>query len=87
MVMDQYRPYIPPYWPYRPAPPLAPADLLPPRDTERLERLLDSFRKALEAAEEFDQVTGQPDCVDPEKAELLKRVAELERRLEEVERS
>lgn len=52
-----------------------------------LKRLIDSLHKALEAAKEFDELTGQPDCEDPEKAALMDRVEELERRLEAIEES
>lgn len=79
MVMDQYRPYIP----YTP-----PQQWTWPRPTgptaEELRELIESFRDAVKAAEVFDRLTGQPDCVDPEKAELVDRVAELERRLDEM---
>jgi hypothetical protein len=62
-----------------------------PRDLteeiEALRELIDSFHKAIEAAEVFDRLTGQPDCVDPEKGELSERVAELERKLDEISKA
>jgi hypothetical protein len=47
-----------------------------------LRTLIDEFRRALEAAKTVDLLTGQPDCVDPEKAKLEERVARLEAELE-----
>jgi hypothetical protein len=44
-------------------------------------KLLEDFRRAQEAAQTVDTLTGQPDCVDPEKAKLEARVAELEAEL------
>lgn len=43
-----------------------------------LRTLIDEFRRALEAAKTVDRLTGQPDCVDPDKAKLEARVAMLE---------
>lgn len=92
LVIDNYRPYIPNHdqwtapntspqpWTVPVAPDLAKRGWTP----EQLRALLDSFRRAVEAAEEFDKLTGQPDCVDPEKAALFERVAELERRLDAI---
>lgn len=78
LVMEQYRPYIPEpqRWPWP-----APAPALP---VDELRELIDSFKAALEAAKTFDRVTGQPDCVDPEKALLEERVAALEKKLDEI---
>jgi hypothetical protein len=59
--------------------------VVPGLDNELLKELIETFKAAKAAAERADEITGQPDCVDPEKAELLDRVAELERRLELVE--
>lgn len=41
-------------------------------------KLLKDFADAKKAAETVDKLTGQPDCVDPEKAKLEERVKELE---------
>ncbi len=51
---------------------------LTPNDIDVVD-ILDSFMKAREAAKVVDELTGQPDCVDPEKAKLIERVAELEK--------
>lgn len=40
--------------------------------------LVDEFRRLIEAAKEIDRITGQPDCLDPEKAKLEDRVKQLE---------
>lgn len=52
------------------------------RAVSDLRMLIDEFRRALEAARTVDRLTGQPDCVDPEKAKLEERVARLEAELE-----
>lgn len=44
-----------------------------------LRQVLNEFREALKAAKTVDRLTGQPDCVDPEKAKLEERVAALEK--------
>lgn len=93
-VMDQYRPHIPPQ-PWRPGetytPPQVPSERSgiaviqqPIVDLDRLEELIESFREAVKAAEAFDRITGQPNCVDLEKQQLEDRVAELEEQLRQV---
>lgn len=52
---------------------------------EEMRALIAEFREALHAAQVVDRLTKQPDCEDPEKAKLVDRVAELERRLNELE--
>ena len=98
VVMDQWSPYIPAvprkFWPstYPPAPaspapppfPVTP-QVAPPYTNEQLRELIDSLRVAVKAAETLDRITGQPDCVDPEKAALMDRVKALERRLDAIE--
>lgn len=77
-----------PYAP--PAPATSPPTIVQPQvaegvDNKTVKELIDTLRQAIEAAERFDKLTGQPDCVDPEKATLMERVEELERRLKEIE--
>lgn len=91
VIMDSYRPHIPnpnqttPYqWP-QPAQTVTTTRIVHEYDNTELRELIDSFRQALEAAEVLDRLTDQPDCVDPEKAKLIGRVNELERRLEALE--
>lgn len=91
VVFDQYQPFIPQpsQWPQTPLLPL-PYGQTGPRQrafptTEELRELLDSFHRAVEAAKTFDRLTGQPDCEDPEKAKLLDRVRELERRMDGID--
>lgn len=69
MVIDHFQPRIPKdfEWPY-PPPDLGPVIL--------------DFQKAVKAAEIVDQATGQPDCVDKEKAKLKARVRKLKMKLE-----
>ena len=54
---------------------------------EELKKLIAEFKEAVEAAKRIDVLTKQPDCEDPEKVKLLDRVAELERRLDQLENS
>lgn len=53
-------------------------------DSDALRRLMKEFREAVEAAKTVDRLTAQPDCVDPEKAKLEARVAQLEAQLNAV---
>lgn len=55
-------------------------------EIERIKKLIEEFREAGKAAEKVDKLTGQPDCVDPEKAKLQERVAELEKQIKKLER-
>ncbi len=91
LVMQEFEPHIPrpqeiwpeknPEWPY-----LETTNPIIRFDPVQLKELLDAFHAAVKAAEVFDRITGQPDCVDPEKAKLEERVAELEAKLSEVNR-
>jgi hypothetical protein len=76
-VFDQYQPVFPETYPY----PQHPV----PYTNDELRELIESFKQALEAAKKFDRITKQPDCEDPDKAKLLDRVADLERRLDAIE--
>lgn len=49
-----------------------------------LRKLIADFRAARDAALVVDKLTGQPDCVDPEKERLMKRVEELEKQLSAI---
>ena len=44
---------------------------------------IDLFRDMTASAIIFDKESGQPDCVDPEKVKLEKRIEELESLLKE----
>jgi hypothetical protein len=75
---DRFKPYVQPQetkWPW-------PAE--PPVDTDELRKLIDEFKEAIAAAKKIDVLTKQPDCVDPEKAKLSARVAELEKKLADI---
>jgi hypothetical protein len=50
-------------------------------EADRMHKLIADFRSACEAAKVVDKLTGQPDCLDPGKAKLEARVAELEKKL------
>lgn len=50
-------------------------------------QVIEDFKAAVAAAKKVDALTKQPDCVDPEKAKLVERVAELEKRLDAIERA
>jgi hypothetical protein len=98
MVMDHFAPLIPLKPVYEPA--VRPLDgfvnlptmkgcdadyiIVSRAEVERLKALIESFRKAVEAAMIVDSLTGQPDCVDPEKQRLQDRVDELEKQLQNV---
>lgn len=53
-------------------------------EVARLTKIVEDFIAAKAAAETVDRLIGQPDCVDPEKARLEERVADLEKRLSAV---
>lgn len=53
-------------------------------EIEELRKLIADFREAMAAAKRVDELTAQPDCVDPKKATLVDRVADLERRLDSI---
>lgn len=85
MVYDYYRPQILPWqqpFGLHVPPPAPPAPVV---DEAAVRRILDAFRRAEKAARTVDELTGQPDCEDPDKAQLEKRVAELERQLEALQ--
>lgn len=79
-------PWVPgPVEPLVPAPNTLPFVPLPPPNMTWPE-VIEKFRREAEAAKAHDIATGQPDCEDAEKAKLVDRVAELERRLAILER-
>jgi hypothetical protein len=53
-------------------------------EVARLTMVVNDFIAAKNAAETVDRLTAQPDCVDPDKSRLIKRVADLEKRLAAV---
>jgi hypothetical protein len=81
LVMQQFDPYIPQPQQWQQWPVSTPSPAERTYTVDELGELLAAFRKAYEAAEKFDALTGQPDCIDPEKAKLIERVAELEAKL------
>lgn len=92
IVHDHYRdqfpggmwpPLVPNPYPYTPPDNSHPT----PEEQERLRQLIKDFREAQEAAAKLDKMMKQPDCVDPEKAKLQERVAELEKQLEAVRKA
>lgn len=46
---------------------------------------INEFEKLIEQGKKFDEANGEPDCVDPEKAKLMKELEEIKIRLEELE--
>ena len=79
MIMDYYNPKIP-QGPCK-------TNQWTPETQSEFEKLLDDIRKAAEAAKVVDELTGQPDCVDPEKQKLEKRVAALEKELKRLKKA
>lgn len=100
MVHDHYEPLIPKIVPWvQPQPTIMPGfpDYVPytitvpdNKEVEQkmkdLQEVIDSFKKAKEAAETVDKLTKQPDCVDPKKAQLEARIKELEEQIALTER-
>lgn len=87
-VFDHYDPIIPN--PYVPAPTPASPNVgtlawWPAIDVTELRTLIEDFKQAVAAAKIVDRLTKQPDCEDPDKAKLLDRVAELEKRIAVLE--
>lgn len=84
MVIDQYQDRFD--W-FKPDPAARPTGALPAvtfwpqAQIDELKALIAEFKEALAAAKLVDKVTGQPDCEDPEKAKLVDRVEELEKRV------
>lgn len=90
-VYDHFQPRIPGNW----DPPVVPGTFTltsPPfespemtalrQEVATLRQIVADFRAAVEHAAKLDRLMRQPDCVDPDKARLEARVAELERRLD-----
>ena len=73
MVIDHFDQRIPGGWTW------PPRLSEPAIDLAELRRLINEFREAVDAAKTVDRLTGQPDCVDPEKAKLQERVERLEK--------
>ena len=88
-VMDRWAPVFPPdFFPVPTLPPVWPPHIPipdPPAGTTWAD-LIEKFKREAEAARKYDVETQQPDCEDPEKAKLVDRVAELERRLALLEK-
>ncbi len=88
MVHDHYLPQFPnPFSPLNPKDSTAPSwpatnvSSWPTIDLDRLAKLVAEFKEAAEAAQKIDKLTKQPDCVDPEKEKMSKRIFELEAQL------
>lgn len=81
MVMDHFRERFDRSWPTVHPGWLEPVQKLdvPPSMVEEMRQLLKDFREAVEKAKRVDELTRQPDCVDAEKAQLIERVALLEK--------
>jgi len=52
-----------------------------------LEALLNKYNEALAAAKKVDDLTRQPDCIDPEKLKLQKRIEDLEAEVKKLKKS
>lgn len=60
--------------------------LATPTQLFELRSLIDRFEKAVAAAKVVDNLTDQPDCVDPDKAQLERVVAYWKGRAEAAEK-
>jgi hypothetical protein len=61
-----------------------PVPTVSPEEVKELRKLIAEFREAVKLAKKLDEVTKQPDCEDPAKAQLEDRVAALEKRLDAI---
>lgn len=83
MVSDGYIDQFPARWPtvkpiVWPGIPLPYTIPLPPPDRaefDKLKREVDELRKLIEAAQRFDEATGQPECEAEDKADLIRKLA------------
>jgi len=86
MIYDYCRPLIPmpdDFWPHPPQHPFTPGPMIEPKtnELERLQKLIEDFHRARDAAKIIDALTNKPDCADPEKAKLEEHVAALEKQI------
>jgi hypothetical protein len=88
-VMDYYKPLFPAPVDGLDVLRASPTDwtkiLQPLIDMEELRKLIADFKEAVAAARKLDALMKTPDCADPEKVKLEERVAELEKRLAEID--
>lgn len=91
MVIDHFNARIPEIAPVTPT--TVTLDKLPTfsplatkEDIESLRKLISEYHEAVKAALIVDKLTGQPDCVDPEKQKLEERVAKLEEELAKLKK-
>lgn len=94
-VYDHYKPLFPPIGPFTPPgtfpytpvpPPMIITPTISPDEIKEIRQLIKDFKEAVKAAKTVDRLTNQPDCSDPEKAKLLKRVATLEKELAKLKK-
>ena len=69
---------------FTPATPTPSIDFGSAAAVAELRKLIAEFREAVEKAKRLDVLTGQPDCVDPNKAKLEDRVTALEELLSKM---
>ena len=96
MIHDHYNDWYHKHWPWN-VPKIIPPVIRPapqPRPTpltdDEIQELLDKgkeYRDAIKKAKQLDELTSQPDCEDPEKAALEKRVEALEEELRKIKLS
>jgi hypothetical protein len=80
VVADDWSRRIPYQFPWVPAVPTPnTTPIFPPtrKEFEQLREEVRALRPLLEAAKEYDERTGQPDCEMEEKIALIRRLAEL----------
>lgn len=78
MVHDHFRDRFAPWIPSQPYEFVPFTPVIPATDWNKIFEEAAKFQEAIRAAQVVDRLTKQPDCIDPEKAKLEQRVAELE---------
>ncbi len=88
MVHDYLGRYPWPDVPSMPKPVYVPVASYPPvptLDWSAIKIAIEDFHKSVAAAKIVDDLTGQPDCEDPDKLRLAEKIVALEKRIAELE--
>lgn len=77
MISDGYLGNTFPQWPKMTVYPSQITEYVSKRDFDKLQAEVQELKKLLLAAKEYDEKTGQPDCEQEEKVDLIKKIAKL----------